>query len=151
MDFAHSNCLRPSRNVGLTQPTCKRFSGSQSPASSSAADVNCGTSAADVNCATSASLTRACAARSFDTPCRRMDEVRQLEQRATVEDLMYAAVLEKFLSLGVDMLGNMDNIMEKVTSPMLPVASTQPCPGFGCTTESSSELHDVSCRSQIIE
>ena len=45
---------------------------------------------------------------------RRMDEVRQMEHRATVEDLMYAAVLEKFLSLGVDMLGNMDNIMEKV-------------------------------------
>ena len=37
-----------------------------------------------------------------------------MEHRATVEDLMYAAVLEKFLSLGVDMLGNMDNIMEKV-------------------------------------
>ena len=37
-----------------------------------------------------------------------------MEKRATVEDLMYAAVLEKFLSLGVNMLGNMDNILEKV-------------------------------------
>ena len=52
---------------------------------------------------------------------RRMDEVRQMEHRATVEDLMYAAVLEKFLSLGVDMLGNMDNIMEKVTVSRRPV------------------------------
>ena len=45
---------------------------------------------------------------------RRMDEVREMEKRATVEDLMYAAVLEKFLSLGVNMMGNMDNILEKV-------------------------------------
>ena len=43
-----------------------------------------------------------------------------MEHRATVEDLMYAAVLEKFLSLGVDMLGNMDNIMEKVLFPTTP-------------------------------
>ena len=42
-----------------------------------------------------------------------------MEHRATVEDLMYAAVLEKFLSLGVDMLGNMDNIMEKVLFDLL--------------------------------
>ena len=40
-----------------------------------------------------------------------------MEKRATVEDLMYAAVLEKFLSLGVNMLGNMDNILEKVRRP----------------------------------
>ena len=46
-----------------------------------------------------------------------------MEHRATVEDIMYAAVLEKFLSLGVDMLGNMDNIMEKVMSSIHTVMS----------------------------
>lgn len=35
-----------------------------------------------------------------------------MEHRATVEDLMYAAVLEKFLSLGVEMMGSMDNVTE---------------------------------------
>lgn len=43
---------------------------------------------------------------------RRIDEVKQMEHRATVEDLMYAAVLEKFLSLGVEMMGSMDNVTE---------------------------------------
>jgi hypothetical protein len=53
-----------------------------------------------------------------------MDEVREMEKRATVEDLMYAAVLEKFLSLGVNMLGNMDNILEKVRRlASLPIAA----------------------------
>lgn len=35
-----------------------------------------------------------------------------MEIQATVEDLMYAAVLEKFLSLGIEMMGSMDNITE---------------------------------------
>lgn len=33
-----------------------------------------------------------------------MQEVRSNEQRATVEDLMYASVLEKFVNLKVEML-----------------------------------------------
>ena len=41
--------------------------------------------------------------------------MKRIEQRATVEDLMYASVLEKFLNLGVEMMGSMDNITEKVT------------------------------------
>ena len=56
-----------------------------------------------------------------------------MEHRATVEDLMYAAVLEKFLSLGVDMLGNMDNIMEKVMSRV-----TWSCAEHGCVAISLS-------------
>ena len=40
--------------------------------------------------------------------CRRMEEVQRSEKRATLEDIMYASVLEKFLQLGVDMLGSMD-------------------------------------------
>ena len=36
--------------------------------------------------------------------CRRMQEVRSSEQRATVEDLMYASVLEKFMNLKVEMM-----------------------------------------------
>lgn len=41
-----------------------------------------------------------------------MEEVQNSEKRATLEDLMYASVLEKFLVLGVDMLGSMDAITE---------------------------------------
>lgn len=38
------------------------------------------------------------------SPHRRMQELRDNEQRATVEDLMYASVLEKFVNLKVEML-----------------------------------------------
>jgi hypothetical protein len=39
---------------------------------------------------------------------RRMEEVRASEVRATLEDLMYVCILEKFIVLGVDMLPRMD-------------------------------------------
>ena len=72
--------------------------------------------------------------------CRRMEEVQQSENRATLEDLMYASVLEKFLTLGVDMLGSMDTITEnrdtlesltegihsKVPGPSLPPLTPPP-------------------------
>ncbi len=41
-----------------------------------------------------------------------MEEVKRSEQRATVEDLMYASVLEKFVDVGVDMLPRLENIIE---------------------------------------
>lgn len=37
-----------------------------------------------------------------------MEEVRASEVRATLEDLMYVSILEKFLLIGVDMLPRMD-------------------------------------------
>ena len=37
-----------------------------------------------------------------------MEEVRASEVRATLEDLMYVSILEKFLLLGVDMLPRME-------------------------------------------
>ncbi len=40
--------------------------------------------------------------------CRRMQEVKQSEQRVTVMDLMYASVLAKFLDIGVEMLPRLD-------------------------------------------
>ncbi|CAL5219382.1 g1204 [Coccomyxa viridis] len=43
---------------------------------------------------------------------RRMEEVKRNEQRATVEDLMYASVLEKFVEVGVDMMPTLDSITE---------------------------------------
>ena len=43
---------------------------------------------------------------------RRMEEVKRSEQRATVEDLMYASVLEKFVEVGVDMLPTLESISE---------------------------------------
>lgn len=44
--------------------------------------------------------------------CRRMDELRRSEQRATVEELMYVSVLEKFLSLGVNMMPRLETVVE---------------------------------------
>lgn len=35
---------------------------------------------------------------------RRMEDLKSSEQRATVEDLMYASVLEKFMDLKVEMM-----------------------------------------------
>ena len=54
-----------------------------------------------------------------------MEEVKRSEQRATVEDLMYASVLEKFVEVGVDMLPTLESISEsqetlKVHMAMLP-------------------------------
>jgi hypothetical protein len=39
---------------------------------------------------------------------KRMEEVRASEVRATLEDLMYLSILEKFVVLGVEMLPRMD-------------------------------------------
>ena len=43
---------------------------------------------------------------------RRMEELKLSEQRATVEDLMYASVLERFVELGVPMLPRVESIVE---------------------------------------
>lgn len=37
-----------------------------------------------------------------------MEEVRASEVRATLEDLMYVSILEKFIVLGIDMLPRLD-------------------------------------------
>jgi hypothetical protein len=52
-----------------------------------------------------------------------MEEVQRSEKRATLEDIMYASVLEKFLQLGVDMLGSMD----LVQVPCSALATVCPC------------------------
>ncbi len=49
-------------------------------------------------------MSSAAVLRAVITSCRRMQEVRSSEQRATVEDLMYASVLEKFMNLKVEMM-----------------------------------------------
>ena len=41
-----------------------------------------------------------------------MEELKLSEQRATVEDLMYASVLERFVELGVPMLPRVESIVE---------------------------------------
>ena len=40
--------------------------------------------------------------------CRRMEELRASEVAETLEDLMYVSILEKFLTLRVEMLPRMD-------------------------------------------
>ena len=44
--------------------------------------------------------------------CRRMAELGRNERRASLEDLMYVSVLEKFLALGVPMLTQIDTVLE---------------------------------------
>ena len=47
--------------------------------------------------------------------CRRMEDLKNSEQRASVEDLMYASVLEKFMELKVEMM------------PRYPSCAPSPC------------------------
>lgn len=67
--------------------------------------------------------------------CRRMEEVKRNEQRATVEDLMYASVLEKFVEVGVDMMPTLDSITESQETLKVG-AATIPWPNCGwcCTS-----------------
>ncbi|KAK9842873.1 hypothetical protein WJX74_003735 [Apatococcus lobatus] len=47
---------------------------------------------------------------------RRMHDLRKSEQQATLEDLMYASVLEKFLELELQMLPRMDSVLDTPTN-----------------------------------
>lgn len=47
---------------------------------------------------------------------RRMQDLKKNEQQATLEDLMYASVLEKFLELGLQMLPRMDSVLDTPTN-----------------------------------
>lgn len=51
---------------------------------------------------------------------QRMEELRQMEVRATLEDLMYVSILEKFVVLGVEMLPRLDgeSFMMLLLSPL---------------------------------
>lgn len=68
--------------------------------------------------------------------CRRMEEVKRNEQRATVEDLMYASVLEKFVELGVDMLPTLDSITESQETLKVGNWSAPPCESESLTSSS---------------
>ena len=45
-----------------------------------------------------------------------MQDLKKSEQQATLEDLMYASVLEKFLELGLQMLPRMDSVLDTPTN-----------------------------------
>lgn len=60
------------------------------------------------------------------------------EQRATVEDLMYASVLEKFVEVGVDMLPTLDSITESQETLKVSILSVPPCESK-CMTSSLYE------------
>lgn len=45
-----------------------------------------------------------------------MQDLKKNEQQATLEDLMYASVLEKFLELGLQMLPRMDSVLDTPTN-----------------------------------
>lgn len=49
---------------------------------------------------------------------QRMEEVRAMEVRATLEDLMYVSILEKFIVLGVDMLPRLDGKWQAASASM---------------------------------
>ena len=44
---------------------------------------------------------------------RRINEAQRGEQRATLEDIMYICVLEKFVKLGVPMMPRLEEITER--------------------------------------
>ncbi|KAJ9518669.1 hypothetical protein QJQ45_018750 [Haematococcus lacustris] len=50
---------------------------------------------------------------------KRMEEVRAREVRATLEDLMYVSILEKFMGLGVNMLPRMDGHVDVPATNLL--------------------------------
>jgi len=50
-----------------------------------------------------------------------MKEVRAKERRITLQDLMYIAVLEKFVLVGVDMLPRMDGILPPCAQDKCPL------------------------------
>ncbi len=52
---------------------------------------------------------------------RRMEQLKAAEERAMVEDLMYVSILEKFASLGVDMLPRIDDYVHTETPSNLKV------------------------------
>ena len=86
-----------------------------------------------------------------------MEEVRRSEQRATVEDLMYASVLEKFVEVGVDMMPKLDNTVESPATLkvrlVLYCCSSQPqlkCSYIGHFTAVSSGTV-LSCSSNTAE
>ena len=47
---------------------------------------------------------------------KRMAEVRHMEERTTIEDLMYVCILEKFQGIGVDLLPNVAPVPETMTT-----------------------------------
>lgn len=70
-----------------------------------------------------------------------MEELKRSEQRATVEDLMYASVLERFVELGVPMLPRVESIVESpgdLKSLTEGVHSREACRFPLCTSFSSS-------------
>lgn len=52
---------------------------------------------------------------------RRMEQLKAAEERAMVEDLMYVSILEKFATLGVDMLPRIDDYVHTETPSNLKV------------------------------
>lgn len=77
---------------------------------------------------------------------QRMEEVRALEVQATLEDLMYVSILEKFVVLGVEMLPRMDGESAGATQlqcPPLPLDNAQQ--PHTATGMSASQVPDMYC------
>ena len=47
--------------------------------------------------------------------CRRIQDIRKSEKRATLEELMYICVLEKFVDVGVQMMPRIDSMVYEPT------------------------------------
>lgn len=81
-----------------------------------AADEQASSSPSDQDTSASDSL-------ALDKLSSRIEELKQMERRATVEDLMYLCVLEEFVKLGVSMLTKMDNYTAAGAVNMEPLLS----------------------------
>lgn len=59
-----------------------------------------------------------------------MDEVRRREERATLEELMYICVLEKFVNLGVQMMPRLDTMLDQPAGSINALTDVSPAFSF---------------------
>lgn len=55
-----------------------------------------------------------------------MEQIKEAEERAMVEDLMYVSILDKFANLGVDMLPRIDDYVHTEAPSNLKVCVSMP-------------------------
>lgn len=59
--------------------------------------------------------------------CRRIQDIRKSEKRATLEELMYICVLEKFVDVGVQMMPRIDSMVYEPTGGVKALTEVHVC------------------------
>lgn len=70
-----------------------------------------------------------------------MEQIKEAEERAMVEDLMYVSILDKFASLGVDMLPRIDDYVHTESPSNLKVRTLAACLYTIDTSSTTSSTH----------